>query len=341
MDSTSPPRYLLIANPRTASNLLIRMLNISNQQNLISSDNLSGYYFMPIIERIRELGIELSPPAEWSDDQVMQVKEKYQECFRNLQSLLKKAEATQCSVFVKEHAIFLTMLKTADSHSRFGSWTAVSLETWSNVSSSQSSNPTFLPDEFMRTWIPTFLIRHPALAFPSFYRAMKDNKTAPELTDEATRLDGFWKQRFTLQGMRALYNWYIQSPADRAQSPHSEDINTQWPVVMDADDIMTEPKLVQKYAQLVGMDPSLVTHTWEATSEDLKLRISPSFRRMLDTLLASKGIDMGKVAGNVDLDEESSKWRQEFGETAGKVLGIFVMGAIPDYEYLKARRLRA
>lgn len=36
-------------------------------------------------------------------------------------------------------------------------------------------NSTILPDKFLETWLPTFLIRHPALVFPSHYRAFKDS----------------------------------------------------------------------------------------------------------------------------------------------------------------------
>jgi hypothetical protein len=62
---------------------------------------------------------------------------------------------------------------------------------------------------------------------------------------------------------------------------------------------------------------------------------------MYETLLSSEGIDAGKVAGDVDLDEQATKWRWEFGETTGRRLEMLVRDAMPDYEYLKARRLRA
>ena len=43
-------------------------------------------------------------------------------------------------------------------------------------------------------------------------------------------------------------------------------------------------------------------------------------QRMLSTLLASEGVDQGKVAGNVDIAAEREKWNAEWGEaTAGRL----------------------
>lgn len=295
---------------------------------------------MPVVQLTRELGIRLKPVSEWSDEQAMQVKQKYQECFENLHSLLTRAENALYPVFVKEHAIVLTMMRPPDYLPRFGSWTVTTPEIINKESCSRSSNPTVLPDEFMRTWQPTFLIRHPALAFPSLYRALGDIDDRIKAIDTEEGMEQFWHHRLTLRWSRALYEWYVRSFGDtkRTSSPCSEDTCIQWPVVLDADDIMENPELVRKYAQLVRMDPSRVKDSWASTTGDWHTDRS---RRMLDTLLSSEGIDAGKVAGNVDLDEQATMWWREFGETAGTRLERLVRDAMPDYEYLKARRLRA
>ena len=64
-------------------------------------------------------------------------------------------------------------------------------------------------------------------------------------------------------------------------------------------------------------------------------------RRMLSTLTASFGIMVKKTSSNVDVEEEAKKWRVEFGEEIGGHMERWVRAAMPDYEYLKAMRLRA
>jgi hypothetical protein len=319
------------------------MLNLPHQQNIMTGDEGGGYFFMPVVQLTRDLGIRLKPVTEWSDEEAMQVKQKYQECFENLHSLLTKAENALCPVFVKEHTTVLTMVRTPDYLPQFGSWTVTTPETINKESSSRSSNPTVLPDEFMRTWQPTFLIRHPALAFPSLYRALGDIDDRIKATGREKDMEHFWRHRLTLRWSRALYDWYERSfgGTQRTSSPCSEGTCIQWPVVLDADDIMENPELVRKYAQLVRMDPSCVINSWAPTAGDWQTNTKWRSRRMYETLLSSEGIDAGKVAGDVDLDEQATKWRWEFGETTGRRLEMLVRDAMPDYEYLKARRLRA
>lgn len=45
--------------------------------------------------------------------------------------------------------------------------------------------------------------------------------------------------------------------------------------------------------------------------------------------------------GTLDVDKETDKWRVEFGEEDAVKLRIWVDFAMPDYEYLRARKLIA
>lgn len=111
-----------------------------------------------------------------------------------------------------------------------------------------SLNDTFLPDEFLRDWCPTFLIRHPAVAFPSLYRALLELEGTGD-PDEDKHLG---QHCMTLRWTRNFYDWYMRQ---RNQSESS----IIRPIVLDADDTMMDPKLVSKYCSLVGMDPSCVS----------------------------------------------------------------------------------
>ncbi|KAJ5948575.1 hypothetical protein N7454_001882 [Penicillium verhagenii] len=60
---------------------------------------------------------------------------------------------------------------------------------------------------------------------------------------------------------------------------------------------------------------------------------------MLSTLENSSGIVRDKAPEDVDIDAEAAKWRVEFGEEIGGLVEEYVRKSMPDYEYLKARRI--
>lgn len=64
-----------------------------------------------------------------------------------------------------------------------------------------------VPDEFLLTGHPTFLIRHPALAFPSYYRIFWANRGKCE--ENMTEIHEHLTASMTLRWMRQLYDWYM------------------------------------------------------------------------------------------------------------------------------------
>ena len=64
-----------------------------------------------------------------------------------------------------------------------------------------------------------------------------------------------------------------------------------------------------------------------------------SAEMMLGSLNSSDKVNLDKVAGDVDIDVEAAKWREEFGETAGDRLETNVREAMSDYEYMRSKRL--
>lgn len=63
-------------------------------------------------------------------------------------------------------------------------------------------------------------------------------------------------------------------------------------------------------------------------------------QRMLSAISASSGIITGKTSINLDIDTEAKKWKEEFGEQEGEKVERMVRAAMPDYEFMKAKRLR-
>ncbi|KAM0420453.1 hypothetical protein ACHAPT_011745 [Fusarium lateritium] len=321
-------RYWLLTSPRTASNLLVKLLNLDEQG--VRPSREGGYFFLPSIP-IR-FNLLQKPMESWSDEERKELEDSQKECLGRLEDYIDAADKEGQLVYVKEHAIMMNS-PFYDSHYSYGTLTVPGepkLFPTRNVTdpSRSSHNLTFLPDEFLKTWSPTFLIRHPAMQLPSLYRTCLTN----------AEMDGFsrWRKEpldleVTMKWFRAMYDFYVNH--------FGEDSN--WPIVLDADDIMTSPNLVSKYAGLAGLDQDKLRFSWDKASEEKLNSLSTMEQRMLSTINASSKIDSSKVAGKINIDDEAVKWRQEFGEDGGRKLEQWVRDAMADYSFLHSKRLRA
>jgi hypothetical protein len=103
---------------------------------------------------------------------------------------------------------------------------------------------------------------------------------------------------------------------------------------------MTNPTIVAKYAQLIGLDPERLKFQWKPAGEDELAKLGPEARRMKSTISASGGIVEGKTSVGIDIDVEAGKWKKEFGEVEGAKIERWVRAAMGDYEYLRERRLK-
>jgi hypothetical protein len=335
MEPYTARRFYLVTYPRTGSNLLVRMLGLENQPHIRTGDDRGGYIFLPAVKLITDLGLRKKDIVYWTEKEITEVRRTYQECFDQLQGYLDEASADGCSVFIKEHVHFLIDPATLSKYAFGSSAQDINRPSWivqdgKKAASTRSPlNDTLIPDEFLRGWYPTFLIRHPALAFPSLYRALLEL----EGTGNPNEDEYLGQHCMTLRWTRNLHDWYLRE-CNRSES------NIIRPIVLDADDIMMDPKLVSKYCRLVGMDPSCVSFSWMPASEEQCSQVDPFTKRYLNTLMASEGIVANKIAGNVNIEKETEEWCREFGERAGRRLGQLVWESMPDYKFLKARRLR-
>jgi hypothetical protein len=104
---------------------------------------------------------------------------------------------------------------------------------------------------------------------------------------------------------------------------------------------MLKPEVVVKFSKLLGLDPTKLKFEWQPATDVELGKSNEMARRMLSTLMASSGIMAEKTSSNVDIDTEAKKWKAEFGEEISGHLERLVRAAMPDYEYLKERRLKA
>ncbi|KAK7398689.1 hypothetical protein QQX98_011931 [Neonectria punicea] len=321
-------RYWLLTSPRTASNLLVKMLNLDEQG--VRPAHMGGYFFIPATPK--QFKLQEKPMDTWTEEERTSLHNLHQECFDRLQDHIAEAEREGQKLFVKEHAMMLNSpcFEAQQVYGVTGDLPGEpkTLEMRGVQHPSRSPlNLTILPDEFLKTWNPTFLIRHPAMVLPSLFRTC--------LSD--IEIDGFKRAKkepmapeVTMKWFRTLYDFY---------TVHFEG-DSHWPIVLDADDVMTNPALVSKYSELAGLDPSKVRFSWETASEDKLKKLHAAEQRMLSTINATDRIDNSKVAGDVNIDEEAVKWRAEFGEEGGRRLEHWVRNAMPDYHFLYTRRLR-
>ncbi|KAM0080085.1 hypothetical protein ACKRZS_007762 [Fusarium odoratissimum] len=326
-NSPQRPRYWLLTSPRTASNLLVKMFNLDDQN--VRPASHGGYFFLPSLPK--HFLVAEKPMDTWTEEESATVNKVIQECSERFQDYIAAAEKEGQVIYVKEHSIMLNHPRCEDSYvngSTGSQKEAVPLPMMGITQPTRSPlNLTLFPDEFLKTWNPTFLIRHPALMIPSLYRTCFGKM----------EWEGFKRPRkepmtaeVTMKWHRTLYDFFSEHFAN----------DSIWPIVVDADDVMTCPQLVGKYAQLTGLDESKVRYSWDKAGEEELNKLSHVEQRMLSSINASTTIDQSKVAGKVDIDQEVVKWKAEFGEEGAQKLERWVRDAMPDYEFLHSRRLR-
>jgi hypothetical protein len=115
-------------------------------------------------------------------------------------------------VVLKEYALFVvdptTRIYPADSSTEHELlFKAKSSEISSLPLLNLPLNVIVFPDEFLASWFPVLLIRHPAIAFPSYYRTYSTHwaKTAKE----REAMKGEIQTAMILRWARSLYDWYL------------------------------------------------------------------------------------------------------------------------------------
>lgn len=319
------PRYWLLTSPRTASNMLVKILNL-DEQNVRPAFG-GGYFFMKTIgDRFRLLD---KPMKDWTEEEKNTVIEKQQTAYDKFQEHLDNAEEEGQKIFVKEHSSFLNdpyfeAQYTLGEDSVAG-LAPFGVKTKEGHSSRSELNKTSLPDEFLDQWSPTFLIRHPALMLPSLLRTCLKGVEASGFT-RAEPLP----VETSMKWIRTLYEYYAANFGP----------DSQWPIVLDCDDVIKyQDKIVSKYAALLDLDPAKLQYEWEPMAAEEFNAVDKNIQVMAGSIYRSNKVDLSKLAGDIDIAKEAIKWKEEFGEEQGTRVEGWVRAALPDYEYLRSKRL--
>jgi hypothetical protein len=345
-----PNRLLLISVPRTASNLLLKILNIPNQPNVLTSQK-GGYFFFDAFMAAGREGRLTKPLSQWTDNDKTEVQKAFQASVDNLEAYSARARAENKIMFAKEHAFWVTNPGVFTSM-RNGSNKADDMKTFHVTTSDSYGAPTFsahndtiLPDQYLRTWKLAFIIRHPALAWPSMYRAMQKISQAGYIDEDGIK--GMGMANMSMSWTRRLFDWAMEQP----------DVPSQ-PLVIDANDVIHNPAAVVRFCELAGLDTGSMQFEWgknevvEKKSENWSVdganagdaaeieRQRSAAAIMLSTLEGSTGIVKDKAPAGVDVDVEVGKWKVEFGDEVAAMLEKATRDAMDDYEYLKERRVK-
>ncbi|RAL04815.1 uncharacterized protein BO80DRAFT_209449 [Aspergillus ibericus CBS 121593] len=340
MTVTSPKRVLLVSIPRSASHLLLKILDIHNQPNVLTNEE-GGYFFFPAFIPAVRGGYLDKPLDQWSDPEKQAVKESFDACVERLEGFSARARESKKIMFTKEHAYWFInpaalheMATGIEDRELFETFRLRVSETYGSQTFSPA-NKTVLPDEYLRSWQLAFIIRHPALAWPSMYRAMAKISKIGGMDDKEIR--SVWSTNMTLRWSRMVYEWALEQGDS--------------PAILDADDVTHNPLAVARFCELTGMDKDALKFEWsnagikengpsvgneDEKALDMRHRINAI---MLSTVESSSGIIKDKTPKTVDIAVEVENWRAEFGDEITELIEKAVIESMPDYEYLKARRI--
>ncbi|RDL39486.1 uncharacterized protein BP5553_03826 [Venustampulla echinocandica] len=337
MEPARPRRFILFSCPRTASNLLVRILNLQNQPELAKPPPQGGYYFLPSIMKANDLMVREKHMKEWTEEERSEMQQVYQAGFDEFQKYVNGAQDSGKIAFIKEHSTMfaeptnICKMMFPNDEVREEPWLLQMANSIDETPMRSSLNETMLPDQFLNTLLPAFLVRHPALSFPSFERQMG------KLTDVFTVVSPERKVQMTYKWSRSLYDYYANLLSE--SEPVGDD-GTTWPLVLEADDIIKQPEVVIRFCELMGLDKTKLLFSWEKVSQEQLEKMSKGMKTMLGTLNSSDGINTNNVSSDIDIDVEAKKWKEEFGEDVGAEIEQHVRNAMPDYEFFKSKRLR-
>jgi len=310
---------VLLTLPRTASHLLVRMLNLPNQPSL-SRHPRDGYFFKLSLRYRYHHDTYTRPIAQWTDQEYEELNATLQTDLATWEKWVQDAELIGNGTFVKEHINF--MLRP-DAESDF--LYAVGQET--------EGNPTCIPDTFLQVVRTTFLIRHPGLVLPSLIRAALDLEGIEVVLSPASE-----------QAMRceASFRWHValyKHLMSLSTYPcKSHDAGISCPIVLDASDL-TNPALVKKYAAAIRLDRNTTQFKWESGNAD---GLGGMEARMKDTLLGSEGVVVEKLVGHKRsyIEALDEKYIEEFGSVLGARAIRLIKDAMADYQWLFDRRMQ-
>ena len=240
----------------------------------------------------------------------------------------------------------------------------------------EPGNPTVLPDQVLREFHFTFLIRHPRSSIPSYYRC-----TVPPL-DEVTGWYEFLPLEAGYRELRRLFD-YLQSTSQIGPTVSGRHDASQLPnglrgigdgegdrdiveiCVVDADDLLDNPSgILEAFCKSVGLEYDSKMLDWSTEEDHQQAKAAfEKWKGWHDDALESSSLKPRAHVSRVpdlrislfecadclidkkkkikSVEEEDHEWTLKFGEKGAKVIRETVNANIGDYEYLKQFAVKA
>jgi len=207
----------------------------------------------------------------------------------------------------------------------------------------RTDNPTVIPEELLRTFHFTFLIRHPRSSIPSYYRC-----TIPPL-DDVTGFHHFDPEEAGYDEVRRVFE-YLRSTGQvgphhaNGWNSNANRFSANGPpagaeiCVVDADDLLDDPEgIIRAYCTSVGLpfEPEMLEWADEKHQEHAKKTFAkwPGFHEdAIDSTDLKPRTHKKKAKTEKEWDAE---WLAKYGEQAAKVIRETVDKNMDDYLYMR------
>uniref|UniRef100_A0A0W0G589 Uncharacterized protein n=2 Tax=Moniliophthora roreri TaxID=221103 RepID=A0A0W0G589_MONRR len=335
MDKRRNTRIFIFSHLRTASHLFFRIMESHPSLTIKQYPFMEAFFFGP-----ERLSVRRSDSSDdfFANEEAKFAGHTFQKCLDDMETLIKDIESEGKYVMLKEHTVHLITSRVHEANieeKRPFRPTPVlqdhclDLDEAQRVDAMRTTtalpipNPTILPDRLLKTLTPVFIIRHPALVFPSYLRASK--------IFGATAFDDDAPFYMTLKWQRLLLDfyktWYSCPEGAKSAGPGRE----HFPIVIDADKLINDSHgQIDKLCRLLGLDPAPIRFTWEAQDRSGN-RAQAAF---LTTISNSTGVIKSKGSKLPVLEDEAREWAKEWDVETVQAMKSRTEDAMEDYEYM-------
>lgn len=187
-----------------------------------------------------------------------------------------------------------------------------------------------IPDSFLLSAVPIFIIRHPLMQTESWYRA--NVRVGPvDITSPLCKISA------NTNYCRQLFDWYqSQMTADAYSGPNPKGPGPFPPIVVDADDLLEGKDTIERICDRANFAKDKVLYSWDTVEDESRTVIERSY---LKGLWESTGVDKSKSSKGVTAEAKHAAWKEEFGQEVADFLLASANRHMPDYEYMKARKI--
>ncbi|KAK7043205.1 hypothetical protein VNI00_008559 [Paramarasmius palmivorus] len=322
-ETTRPQRICLFSHPRTACNLLFRLLGSHPSFEAVGPFDFVPAYFIGQdfqSPSSRELVLLASGLSEEEASKI-----SYQASLDAVEHAIREAEIKGKVPLTMEHPYMIMDSSAVNEYLKLSnpirpSPTIVDrmldVPSPSAAQGAPSSNPTLLPDRLYYSFTPIIVIRHPARVLPSYVRLAGENLGSALDSDDMPLIASFQCERLVFDSFR-----------DAGITP----------IVVDGERLVKDPHgQMKKLCNALAIDDGQIKYTWDAVPEG---QIVGSLGRITTAFFSRLSQSTGVIPDPrfeipLKLEDEVLRWAEEWNADVARKLEIYVLGAMEDYEYL-------